>query len=143
MLGVIFLPLIALGLLQTTIAALLLAPLALARPVIKIMKQTRSPAGWTVTATISVILVAFLISALYEIAEVHGHARKGSGESEIMHRRCDDTHYPSGAGPKELRTCWRPVAICSISKMRSWLTVSCMHSDSTITGPSCTADKPR
>ena len=115
MLGVIFLPLIALGLLQTITAALLLAPLPLARPVIKIMKQTRSPAGWTVTATISVILVAFLISALYEIAEVHGHARKGSGEGEIMHRRCADTYHPSGAGPTVLRTCWRPKATWSMS----------------------------
>jgi hypothetical protein len=87
MLGVIFLPLIALGLVQTIIAALLLAPLPLARPVIKMMKETRSPAGWTVTATISVILVAFLISALYEIAEVHGHAMRGTGDNEIMQRR--------------------------------------------------------
>lgn len=88
MLGVLFLPLIALGLLQTVIAAFLLAPLTLARPVIRITKQTRTPAGWTVIATISVILLAFLISALYEIAEVHGNARKGSGETESMHRRC-------------------------------------------------------
>ena len=85
MLGVLFLPLIALGLVQTIIAAFLLAPLPLARPVIKLTKGTRSPAGWTVIATISVILVAFLVSALYEIGETHG--RKGHGESEVMHRR--------------------------------------------------------
>ena len=62
MLGVLFLPLVALGLLQIIIAAFLLAPLPLARPVIKITKQTRTPAGWTVVATVSVILVAFLVS---------------------------------------------------------------------------------
>ena len=85
MLGVLFLPLIALGLVQTVVAAFLLAPLPLARPVIRLTKQLRTPAGWTVVATISVILGAFFVSALYEIGEMHG--RKGHGESEIMHRR--------------------------------------------------------
>ena len=65
MLGVLFLPLIALGIVQSILAALLLAPLPLARPVIRITKQTRTPAGWTVIATVSVILVAFLISVCH------------------------------------------------------------------------------
>lgn len=71
MLGVLFLPLVALGIVQSVLAALLLAPLPLARPVIRITKQTRTPAGWTVIATVSVILVAFLISVCHAH---HSHA---------------------------------------------------------------------
>lgn len=86
MIGVLFLPLIALGLLQVTVALLLLAPLPLARPVLRLSKHLKTPVGWTMIGTVSAILLIFLASSLIEIGDLHSH-RKDKREIDAVHQR--------------------------------------------------------
>lgn len=86
--GVLFMPLIALGLFELILALLLLAPLPVARPVLSLTKQTRTPIGWTITGTMSVILLVFAVSSAVEIGEAHSYsAREKGGELDALHRR--------------------------------------------------------
>jgi Trk-type K+ transport system membrane component len=85
MLGVVFLPLIALGGLQYILALVLLAPIPIARPVLRLSRNLQTPVGWTVIVTTSAILLVFLVSSLVEIGEVH---RRDAGEADTLHRRC-------------------------------------------------------
>lgn len=87
MLGVLLLPLIALGLFQGIIACLLLAPLAVARPVLSLFKQTRTPIALTIIGTVSVILLVFLLASLYELGELQSHKTREGGELDALHRR--------------------------------------------------------
>lgn len=87
MLGVLLLPLIALGMVQGIIACLLLAPLPVARPVLSLSKKTRTPIAWTIIGTVSVVLLVFLLASLYELGELHNHVSR-EGELDALHRRC-------------------------------------------------------
>ena len=87
MLGVLLLPLIALGMVQGIIACLLLAPLPVARPVLTLSKKTRTPVALTIIGTVSVVLLVFLLASLYEIGELHSHISR-EVELDALHRRC-------------------------------------------------------
>lgn len=91
MLGVLLLPLIALGLFQGIIACLLLAPLPVARPVLSLSKATRTPIAWTIIGTVSVVLLVFLLASLYELGELHSHTSREGGELDALHRRHSGT----------------------------------------------------
>lgn len=88
MLGVLFLPLIALGCFELLLALVLLAPISIARPLLPLAKQTRSPVGWTILGTVSVILLVFAASSAVEIGEAHSRSgREKGGELDALHRR--------------------------------------------------------
>ena len=94
MLGVLFLPLIMLGVFEVVVAMLLLSPLPVARPVLGLAKQARTPIAWTVVGTVSVILLVFAVSSAVEIGgarRVHGSRDKG-GDADALHHRWAELH---------------------------------------------------
>jgi hypothetical protein len=67
---------------------LLLSPLPVARPILGLAKQTRTPIAWTAIGTVSVILLVFAVSSAVEIGEARTHGvRDKGGELDALHRR--------------------------------------------------------
>ena len=82
-----FYPLAILSLLQTGLTLLLLLPFPFPRPVIRLVKLTKSPVGYTVLGTLSTVLIAIFIAATLQLVDARSQTADYLQNLEAVHRR--------------------------------------------------------